>query len=120
MQPARPPVTGPTPQVNPGSAGVAGVTENALMRAGNHSAECESDVHSGLFSKAQEQRFPRKKCIVTRTAVSRSASSGVPVRTAAQRILRSLNSLSVVVADSVPAVRDLERTHRPEALDRLR
>ena len=43
-----------------------------------------------------------------------------PSRTTAQRILRSLNSMAVVVADSAPAVRDVESTHSPAVLGRRR
>ena len=38
---------------------------------------------------------------------------GVPVRTAAQRFLRSLNSLGVIVADSVAEARDIDSAHTP-------
>ena len=42
-----------------------------------------------------------------------SRPAGVPVRMAAQRFLRSLNSLGVIVADSVAEARDLDTAHTP-------
>lgn len=105
---------------------MAGVTENGASRARNHIANVNAGQNGGLFLGGKDNAISRKKCTVTLSTAQRisPASHGVPVRTAAQRILRSLNSLGVVVADSVPAVSDIEATHspesRPEAFERLR
>jgi hypothetical protein len=99
---------------------VAGVTGNGTARARNHIAGPNGEQIQDYSCRGKNNAVSRKKCIVTRSAVSLPASSGVPVRTTAQRILRSLNSMAVVVADSVPAVRDVESTHSPAVLGRRR
>ena len=42
---------------------------------------------------------------MTAQQLSRTITTGVPVRTLAQRFLRSLNSLGVIVADSTRSAR---------------
>lgn len=94
---------------------MAGVTRNGATRARNHIVDSDAVQNAHYSCRSKHIANSRKKCTVTLSAlrVSRPVSSGAPIRTAAQRILRSLNSLGVVVADSVPAVRDIEATHRP-------
>src|SRR5688500_9879963 len=86
---------------------VVGVTKNgnASCQMSHSSDQCGAD--RGLFWEAQEQGYSRKKCAMTSFAVQRiSRPAGVPVRTAAQRFLRSLNSLGVIVDDSVAEARN--------------
>jgi hypothetical protein len=90
--------------------------ENGAVRARNHIAGPNGGQIQDYCCRGKNNAFSRKKFIVTRSSVSRPASSGVPVRTTAQRILRSLNVMGVVVADSVPAVREVEPTDSPAVL----
>jgi hypothetical protein len=92
----------------------------AAPRARNHIVGSNGGRFRDYSCRGKNNAVSRKKCIVTRSTVSRPASSGAPVRTTAQRILRSLNFMGVVVADSVPAVRDADSTDSPAALGRLR
>jgi hypothetical protein len=113
-------VTGSTPAPREPSGIVAGVTGNGAARARNHITGSNSGQIQDYSCRGKNNAVSRKKCIMTRSVVSRPASSGVPVRTTVQRILRSLNSMAVVVADSVPAVRDVESTHSPAVLGHSR
>ncbi len=64
--------------------------------------------------------MPRKKCRVVTTFAGQRVSRrpitrGASLGPAMQRLLRSLNSLGVIMADSAQAARSLESAHTPAA-----
>jgi hypothetical protein len=119
-------VTDATSGPEPPSEIVAGVTRNGMLRAGSHIVNANTADAADYYREAGKC-YSRKKCAMTSLTGqwnSRPIAHGVAARTAAQRFLRSLNSLGVIVADSVPTVRDTESANstaaRPAVLDRLR